>query len=42
MNTLKLGWTVLGNMGNPMVMKLLKAGFEVSVFNRTKKKEEPL
>jgi len=30
------------HMGNSMVMKLLKAGFEVSVFNRTKKKEEPL
>jgi 3-hydroxyisobutyrate dehydrogenase len=42
MNTLKLGWTGLGNMGNPMVMNLLKAGFEVSVFNRTKEKEVPL
>ncbi|MBG6186112.1 NAD(P)-dependent oxidoreductase [Flavobacterium sp. CAN_S2] len=42
MNTLKLGWTGLGNMGNPMVMNLLKAGFEVSVFNRTKDKEAPL
>jgi 3-hydroxyisobutyrate dehydrogenase len=29
-------------MGNPMVMNLLKAGFEVSVFNRTKEKEAPL
>jgi 3-hydroxyisobutyrate dehydrogenase len=29
-------------MGNPMVMNLLKAGFEVSVFNRTKDKEAPL
>ncbi|MFV8268309.1 NAD(P)-dependent oxidoreductase [Flavobacterium sp. GT2N3] len=42
MNTLKLGWIGLGNMGNPMVMNLLKAGFEVSVFNRTKEKEAPL
>ena len=42
MNTLKLGWTGLGNMGNPMVMNLLKAGFEVTVFNRTKEKEAPL
>jgi 6-phosphogluconate dehydrogenase len=25
--------------GNPMVMNLLQAGFEVSVFNRTKEKE---
>ena len=42
MNKLKLGWTGLGNMGNPMVMNLLKAGFEVYVFNRAKKKEAPL
>lgn len=42
MNKLKLGWIGLGNMGNPMVMNLLKAGFEVMVFNRTKGKEAPL
>ena len=42
MNTLKLGWTGLGNMGNPMVMNLLQAGFQVTVFNRTKDKEAPL
>lgn len=42
MSKLKLGWTGLGNMGNPMVMNLLKAGFEVTVFNRTKEKEAPL
>ena len=42
MNTLKLGWIGLGNMGNPMVMNLLKAEFEVTVFNRTKDKESPL
>jgi 3-hydroxyisobutyrate dehydrogenase len=42
MNTLKLGWAGLGNMGNPMVLNLLKAGFEVTVFNRTKDKEGPL
>ncbi|MCW2119922.1 NAD(P)-dependent oxidoreductase [Flavobacterium sp. 7A] len=43
MNTnLKLGWIGLGNMGNPMVRNLLKAGFEVTVFNRTKDKEIPL
>ena len=39
---LKLGWIGLGNMGNPMVRNLLKAGFEVAVFNRTKDKETPL
>ena len=41
MNTLKIGWLGLGNMGNPMVMNLLKAGFEVTVLNRTKDKEIP-
>ena len=42
MSTLKLGWVGLGNMGNPMVKNLLKAGFEVTVFNRTKNKEQAL
>jgi 3-hydroxyisobutyrate dehydrogenase-like beta-hydroxyacid dehydrogenase len=28
--------------GKSMVMNLLQAGFEVSVFNRTKEKEAPL
>lgn len=42
MKTIKLGWLGLGNMGNPMAMNLLKAGYEVSVFNRTKEKEIPL
>jgi 3-hydroxyisobutyrate dehydrogenase len=42
MNRLKIGWVGLGNMGNPMVMNLLKAGYEVSVFNRTKDKEAAL
>lgn len=42
MSRLKLGWIGLGNMGNPMVKNLLKAGFEVVVFNRTKQKEAEL
>ena len=42
MKQLKLGWIGLGNMGNPMVKNLLKAGFEVAVFNRTKDKEKEL
>lgn len=42
MKQLKLGWIGLGNMGNPMVKNLLKAGFEVAVFNRTKNKEKEL
>lgn len=42
MNTLKIGWIGLGNMGNPMVQNLLKAGFPVTVYNRSKDKEVPL
>ncbi|SDZ99813.1 3-hydroxyisobutyrate dehydrogenase [Flavobacterium gillisiae] len=42
MEALKIGWIGLGNMGNPMVQNLLKAGFEVVVFNRTKDKEKEL
>jgi 3-hydroxyisobutyrate dehydrogenase len=39
MEALKLGWIGLGNMGNPMTKNLLKAGFEVVVFNRNRDKE---
>ncbi|HTI90919.1 MAG TPA: NAD(P)-dependent oxidoreductase [Puia sp.] len=35
MATKRIGWIGLGNMGMPMVKNLLKAGFEVSVYNRT-------
>jgi 3-hydroxyisobutyrate dehydrogenase len=42
MNKLKIGWIGLGNMGNPMVQNLLKAGYPVTVFNRSKDKEAPL
>jgi 3-hydroxyisobutyrate dehydrogenase len=37
-NTKKIGFIGLGNMGNPMVKNLVKAGFEVTVYNRTKEK----
>ncbi len=40
MNAIKLGWAGLGNMGTPMVNNLLKAGYPVQVFNRTRQKEE--
>lgn len=36
----KIGWIGLGNMGNPMSQNLLKAGHEVTVWNRTKAKAE--
>ncbi len=39
MTQLKLGWIGLGNMGNPMAKNLLKDGFELMVYNRTRSKE---
>lgn len=42
MNTPQLGWIGLGNMGKPIVKNLLGAGYAVSVYNRTKSKEQPL
>lgn len=38
----KIGWIGLGKMGVPMVLNLIKEGFEVSVFNRTKGKADLL
>lgn len=35
---MKIGWAGLGNMGRPMVKNLVKAGFEVRVYNRTLEK----
>ena len=40
MSTVKVGWVGLGNMGTPIVKNLLKAGFDVTVYNRTKAKEK--
>ncbi len=37
-----IGWIGLGRMGEPMAAFLLKAGHQVSVWNRTKAKAEPL
>jgi 3-hydroxyisobutyrate dehydrogenase len=42
MNTKRIGWIGLGNMGTPMVRNLLKAGFEVTVYNRTAARTVPL
>ena len=36
----KIGWIGLGVMGSPMVYNLLKAGYEVGVYTRTKSKAE--
>jgi len=39
---LKAGWIGLGRMGFPMAERLAKAGFDISVWNRTRSKAEPL
>ena len=41
-NTQKIGWIGLGRMGLPMAERLIKAGHDVSIWNRTRAKAEPL
>jgi 3-hydroxyisobutyrate dehydrogenase len=38
----RIGFIGLGNMGTPMALNLHKAGFEVTVYNRTIEKARPL
>jgi 3-hydroxyisobutyrate dehydrogenase len=38
----KLGWIGVGRMGYQMAERLLKAGYDVSIWNRTRAKAEPL
>src|ERR1700729_3310285 len=38
----KIGWIGMGRMGFPMAERLIKAGHDVSIWNRTKAKAEPL
>lgn len=38
----KIGWIGAGRMGIPMAERLLKAGHDVSIWNRTRAKAEPL
>ncbi|MBI4273720.1 MAG: NAD(P)-dependent oxidoreductase [Rhizobiales bacterium] len=40
--TQKIGWIGMGRMGFPMAERLLKAGYDVSIWNRTRAKAEPL
>ena len=40
--TLSVGFVGMGIMGAPMAANLLRAGFPVSVYNRTRSKCEPL
>jgi 3-hydroxyisobutyrate dehydrogenase len=42
MNTTKIGWIGLGNMGIPMAEQLIKADYTVAVYNRSKGKEASL
>jgi len=42
MGKYKVGWIGTGVMGNAMCQHILKAGYEVTVFNRTRKKAENL
>src|SRR3981081_63565 len=41
-HTEKVGWIGMGRMGYPMAERLVKAGYEVSIWNRTRAKAEPL
>ena len=41
-STQRIGWIGMGRMGFPMAERLLKAGHDVSIWNRTKSKAEPL
>ncbi|MBZ0148936.1 MAG: NAD(P)-dependent oxidoreductase, partial [Pseudorhodoplanes sp.] len=41
-NTPNVGWIGMGRMGFPMAERLLKAGYKVSIWNRTRAKAEPL
>src|SRR5271165_5729484 len=38
----KIGWIGMGRMGYPMAERLLKAGYHLSIWNRTRAKAEPL
>jgi 3-hydroxyisobutyrate dehydrogenase len=41
-NTLKVGWIGMGRMGYAMAERLVKSGHDVSIWNRTRSKAEPL
>jgi 3-hydroxyisobutyrate dehydrogenase len=41
-NTQKIGWIGAGRMGYAMAERLIKGGFDVTVWNRTRTKAEPL
>src|SRR6516165_10848035 len=41
-NTQKIGWIGIGRMGFPMAERLVAAGHDLSIWNRTRAKAEPL
>lgn len=41
-SALRIGWIGMGRMGYPMAERLLKAGHDVTIWNRTRSKAEPL
>ncbi len=41
-NKQRIGWIGMGRMGFPMAERLIKAGHDVSIWNRTRAKAEPL
>src|SRR4051812_15364866 len=41
-NATRLGWAGTGRMGYALVSRLLRAGHDVAVYNRTRAKAEPL
>jgi 3-hydroxyisobutyrate dehydrogenase len=38
----RVGWIGVGRMGSPMIARLLEAGYDVTVWNRTREKCDPL
>jgi len=39
---MRIGFMGLGNMGTPMALRLVAAGYELSVWNRSEKRSKPL
>ena len=42
MQTIKTGWIGLGTMGSPMCSQLINAGYPITIYNRSKDKEDAL
>ena len=42
LKSLTIGWVGTGKMGFPMAARLIEAGIDVTVYNRTASKAEPL